>query len=95
MSNVNKVNRLYSINVKLHRAVSQFKRQNTRQQCQIDQLKDDKAWLREALRTIANWSEFTIEERLDMGSNGQRDYYRSVAKNALAATEDTQCHTQK
>lgn len=42
--------------------------------------------LRDALDKIANWNECTSEFRMNFGSNGERDFYRGVAKQALAAT---------
>lgn len=42
--------------------------------------------LRDALDKIENWNECTLEFRVNYGSKGERDFYRNVAKNALAAT---------
>lgn len=36
-----------------------------------------------ALTRIAEWNELSVEQRCDIGSNGQRDYYRRIAIDAL------------
>ena len=41
--------------------------------------------LAEALRRIADWSALDFEFRVNYGSNGERDYYRQIARAALAA----------
>src|SRR5690554_2518788 len=42
--------------------------------------------LRDFAYKVENWQECTPEFRVNFGSNGERDYYRKLAKNALAAT---------
>ncbi len=80
MSNVNKVNRLYSINVKLHRAVSQSRAENKSKQYQIDQLEADKAALIVALKSSI--------VGLSCSNDTLRVEYKALAKRAIAATED-------
>ena len=48
-----------------------------------DRLTEENAELREALTRIKAWDELSFEKRLDIGSNGQRDYYRNIATEAL------------
>lgn len=43
--------------------------------------------LREALTRIARWSECEADYRINFGSNGERDYYRQIALDALAQPE--------
>lgn len=45
------------------------------------------AQLAQALRRIADWSECSPGYRRDLGSNCERDYYRKIAREALAAFE--------
>lgn len=40
--------------------------------------------LREALERIAAWNEHATDVAVNFGSNGVRDYYRTVAREALA-----------
>jgi len=40
--------------------------------------------LLKALKRIASWSEHSPEFSIDFGSNGVRDMYRSIAKEAIA-----------
>lgn len=42
--------------------------------------------LRQALQQIADWSSHTAEFSVDYGSNGVRDLYRRIAREALAST---------
>ena len=41
------------------------------------------AELEKALQRIVEWDELSVKWRADNGSNGQRDYYRSLASEAL------------
>lgn len=41
----------------------------------------------EALNTIERWSSHTREFALDFGSNGVRDFYRTIARAAIAKGE--------
>lgn len=43
--------------------------------------------LRNALERIAEWDECDARFRMDHGSNGERDYYRQIARTALAQPE--------
>lgn len=36
-----------------------------------------------ALQRIAEWDELSLEQRVDIGAQGQRDYYRKIAMDAL------------
>lgn len=45
--------------------------------------------LAEALRRVAAWDECDPTFRADYGSNGERDYYRKIAREALAAYEES------
>ena len=44
--------------------------------------------LRETLQLISKWESHTPEFAVDYGSNGVRDLYRNLAKEALATTTD-------
>jgi hypothetical protein len=46
--------------------------------------------LAQALQRIADWNECSAEYRMDNGSNGERDYYRRLAREALAAHQAQQ-----
>ena len=37
-----------------------------------------------ALERVEAWAELSIKERCDIGSQGQQDYYRDIARQALA-----------
>lgn len=39
--------------------------------------------LKTALKRIANWNELPWEFGFNYGSNGERDYYRKIAREAL------------
>lgn len=39
--------------------------------------------LRLALMRIEDWNEHTIKERVNIGAQGQKDYYREIASDAL------------
>lgn len=41
--------------------------------------------LTQALQQIADWNSHTTEYAVDYGSNGVRDFYRNIARAALAA----------
>lgn len=44
------------------------------------QLQEENQEMEMLLKKIVNWNEnFTIKERVDMGSNGQRDYFVQLA----------------
>lgn len=52
----------------------------------LDEVKEIIASLEECINTlsrIAAWDELSLEYRVDFGSNGQRDYYRQFALDAL------------
>lgn len=53
---------------------------------QRDELIAQNERLREALTRVSKQSELDICTRLDIGSNGVRDYYISIASEALAET---------
>lgn len=53
---------------------------------QRDELLAQNERLREALTRVSKQSELDICTRLDIGSNGVRDYYISIASEALAET---------
>ena len=46
--------------------------------------------LTQALQQIADWNSHTTEYAVDYGSNGVRDFYRSIARAALSATQPAQ-----
>lgn len=46
---------------------------------------------KEALERILAWDEHSLELAVNRGSNGVRDYYRTVAKEALAHTGREWC----
>lgn len=49
-----------------------------------DKLTAENKRLREALSVIASWSDLSLKKCCDIGSNGQRDYYRGIAHKALS-----------
>lgn len=49
----------------------------------IQQAESEPVGAREALERIASWSEHPAMLGVDYGSNGVRDYYRKIARNAL------------
>ena len=49
----------------------------------IQQAESEPAGAREALERIASWSEHPAMLGVDYGSNGVRDYYRKIARDAL------------
>lgn len=53
-----------------------------------DKLTADNKRLREALQRIVVWNELSVGRVADIGSNGERDYYRDIAEKALAQTEE-------
>ena len=43
--------------------------------------------LLEALKTIESWNSHTTAYAVDFGSNGVRDFYRAIARQAIAKAE--------
>ena len=37
----------------------------------------------DALERVVKWNELSVETRVDIGSNGERDYYRAIVEEAL------------
>ena len=58
------------------------------QQKQLDQLTAINQELVEALERILSWDEVDVETRINIGSNGVQDYYRSVAEKALKRAKE-------
>jgi hypothetical protein len=50
----------------------------------IADLAADNQRLREALEQIAGWQSHTLPFAVDFGSNGVRDFYRNIARDALS-----------
>lgn len=58
--------------------------------CQLKELEHKCSKLYTALKRVATWDELDVKYCIDYGSNGQRDYYRNVATQALTEYEDKQ-----
>lgn len=56
-------------------------------EAKVAKLTGDIKVLRDALSRVAAWDELSLEFRFSYGSNGQRDFYKAVARKALAKTE--------
>lgn len=70
----------------LNEKINVLTAENARLQGEVDALAAQFEALRDSLDKIANWTECTAEFRINYGSNGERDFYRRVAADALAKT---------
>lgn len=49
-------------------------------------MKAERNALAKALKRIADWDDFTVSQKVDIGSKGQELHYRGIASGALAAS---------
>jgi len=54
---------------------------------EVHKLRERCSALESALVEIESWSSHTLELAIDQGSNGVRDFYRCIARDALAKAE--------
>ncbi|AUR95643.1 hypothetical protein NVP1210O_21 [Vibrio phage 1.210.O._10N.222.52.C2] len=52
----------------------------------IDKQAEQIKLLREALSRIAIWQDLSLTQRVNIGSNGDRDHYRALARKTLNET---------
>lgn len=55
----------------------------------VNALSAENQRLREALEQIAGWQSHTLPFAVDFGSNGVRDFYRNIARAALAGSKES------
>lgn len=71
---------------KYQRKASFAERKLFSQQRGFQAMKAERNALAKALKRIADWDDFTVQQKCDIGSWGEQQHYRSIAHGALASS---------